>query len=51
MTDRTADITGVLQRFLRRKHRSPQLDSFRDALTREILLTERMRIKAVIITV
>jgi adenylate cyclase len=51
VTDQTGDITGLLPRFLRRKASSPVLDGFRDALTREILLTERMRIKAVIITV
>src|SRR5271168_1927366 len=40
----------LLRRFQRRKDRSPALAQFHDALTREILLTERMRIKAVIIT-
>jgi adenylate cyclase len=39
-----------LRRFQRRKERSPALAQFHDALTREILLTERIRIKAVIIT-
>ncbi|HEY0912473.1 MAG TPA: adenylate/guanylate cyclase domain-containing protein, partial [Bradyrhizobium sp.] len=39
-----------LRRFLRRKDDTPALAQFRDALTREILLTERIRIKAVIIT-
>jgi adenylate cyclase len=51
VTDRTGDIIGLLPRFMRRKDPSPVLDGFRNALTREILLTERMRIKAVIITV
>jgi adenylate cyclase len=39
-----------LRRFLRRPDHTPALAQFRDALTREILLTERIRIKAVIIT-
>jgi adenylate cyclase len=42
--------TGILWRFLRRKDRSVELAQFHDALAREILLTERLRIKAVIVT-
>jgi adenylate cyclase len=38
------------RRWLRPKDHSPMLAGFRDALTREILLTERLRIRAVIIT-
>src|ERR1700760_1920486 len=34
----------------RRKDHSAALSGFRDSLTREILLTERLRIKAVILT-
>ena len=41
----------LLRRFLRRKDHTAVLAQFRDALTREILLTERLRVKAVIITV
>ena len=41
----------LLRRFLRRKDDTAVLAQFRDALTREILLTERLRVKAVIITV
>jgi adenylate cyclase len=41
----------LLFRLLGRHHHSPVLASFRDALTREILLTERLRIKAVILAV
>lgn len=40
----------ILRRWLRRKPHSATLSGFRDALTREILLTERLRIKAVILT-
>jgi adenylate cyclase len=39
-----------LRRLIRRRDRTPALAQFHDALTREILLTERIRIKAVIIT-
>jgi adenylate cyclase len=45
------DATGLLRRFLKPRDRGPELDQFRDALTREILLTERLRVKTVIITV
>jgi adenylate cyclase len=41
----------LLRRFLRRNDRSLGLAGFHDALTREILLTERLRIKAVIVSV
>jgi adenylate cyclase len=41
----------VLRRFLGRNDRSLVPAGFRDALTREILLTEILRIKAVIVTV
>jgi adenylate cyclase len=41
----------LLRRFLRRKTHTPVLAQYRDALTREILLTERLRVKAVIVTV
>lgn len=51
MSSRKDGAVGLLRRFLRRKDRSPELAQFHDALTREILLTERMRVKAVIITV
>jgi adenylate cyclase len=43
-------MAWIAQRWLRRKEHSPMLAGFRDALTREILLTERLRIKAVVIT-
>jgi adenylate cyclase len=46
--DRAIDL---LRRFLQRKDHTPALAQFRDALTREILLTERLRVKAVISTV
>jgi adenylate cyclase len=42
--------TGWIARWRRRKDNSVTLSGFRDALTREILLTERLRIKAVILT-
>ncbi len=45
------DGIGFLRRLLRRKDHAPVLAPFHDALTREILLTERLRVKAVIITV
>ncbi len=41
----------LLRRFLRRTDHTAALAQFRDALSREILLTERLRVKAVIITV
>jgi adenylate cyclase len=41
----------LLRRFLRRTDPTAALAQFRDALAREILLTERLRVKAVIITV
>jgi adenylate cyclase len=45
------DGIGLLGRLLRRKDHAPVPAAFRDALTREIILTERLRVKAVIITV
>jgi len=45
------DGSKFLQRFLGRRDHAPVLAGFRDALTREILLTEQLRIKTVIITV
>jgi adenylate cyclase len=45
------DGIGFLRRWLRRKDHTPVPAPFRDALTREIILTERLRVKAVIITV
>jgi adenylate cyclase len=45
------DAPGLLRRLLKPKDQGPELAQFRDALTREILLTERLRVKAVIITV
>jgi len=44
------NATGSLRRFSKPKDGAPELAQFRDALTREILLTERLRVKAVIIT-
>jgi len=44
------DGIGFLRRLLRKDH-AQVLAPFHDALTREILLTERLRVKAVIITV
>jgi adenylate cyclase len=46
----TDDGIGFLRRLLRKDH-AQVLAPFHDALTREILLTERLRVKAVIITV
>jgi adenylate cyclase len=40
----------ISRRWLRRKAHSAMLSGFRDALTREILLTERLRVQAVIVT-
>ena len=51
MLKRTDRRLELLRRFLRRKSHTPVLAQFRDALTREILLTERLRVKAVIVTV
>jgi adenylate cyclase len=42
--------TWIPSRWLRRKDHSAMLAGFRDALTREILLTERLRVRTVIIT-
>jgi adenylate cyclase len=42
---------AVLRRFLGRNDRALVPDAFRHALTREILLTERLRVQTVIITV
>jgi adenylate cyclase len=47
-TDRRLEL---LRRFLRRKSHTPVLAQFRDALMREIVLTERLRVRAVIVTV
>jgi adenylate cyclase len=41
----------LLRRFLGRNRRPPALAGFHDALTREIILTERLRVKAVIVMV
>jgi adenylate cyclase len=46
-----ADGIKFFRRLLRRKDDTPVLVQFRGALTREILLTERLRVKAVIVTV
>jgi adenylate cyclase len=51
VSDRQDRGTRVLRRFLRQKDRTPVLAQYRDALTREIILTERLRVKAVIVTV
>ena len=50
MPDLKDNATGSLRRFSKPKDGAPELTQFRDALTREILLTERLRVKAVIIT-
>ena len=50
MASRKDPATQLLRRFVRRREHTPALAQFHDALTREILLTERMRIKGVIIT-
>ena len=50
MSDRSGGQGWLARRWLRRKDHSAVLSGFRDALTREILLTERLRIKAVILT-
>jgi adenylate cyclase len=47
-TDRRLEL---LRRFLRRKSHAPVLAQYRDALMRETLLTERLRVRAVIVTV
>ena len=51
MSSQRDRATALLRRFLRRKDHTAELAQFRDALTREVLLTERLRVKAVIITV
>ena len=51
MSSQKDDGSKFLQRFLGRRDHAPVLAGFRDALTREILLTEQLRIKTVIITV
>lgn len=51
MPDLKDNATRSLRRFSKPKDGAPELVQFRDALTREILLTERLRVKAVIITV
>ncbi len=50
MSDQSGRNGWIARRWLRRKDHSVTLSGFRDALTREILLTERLRIKAVILT-
>jgi adenylate cyclase len=50
VASRKDPATQLLRRFVRRREHTPALAQFHDALTREILLTERMRIKGVIIT-
>ena len=44
-------MMALRRRWLERGDRAPELAGFRDALTREILLTERLRIKALIVTI
>ena len=51
MPSRESHGMTVLRRFLGRNDRSLVPADFREALTREILLTEILRIKAVIVTV
>jgi adenylate cyclase len=51
VSERRDRAMELLRRFLRRNDHSQVLSGFRDALTRETLLTERLRIKAVIVTV
>jgi adenylate cyclase len=51
MTSPESHGRTVLRRWLGRHDRSLVPDGFRDALTREILLTEILRVKAVIVTV
>jgi adenylate cyclase len=51
MTSLESHGMTVLRRLLGRHDRSLVPDGFRDALTREILLTEILRVKAVIVTV
>src|ERR1700761_8017935 len=51
MTSRESHGMTVLRRFLGRNDRSLVPAGFREALSREILLTEILRIKAVIVTV
>jgi adenylate cyclase len=48
MSDQSERKGWTARRWLRRKDHSVTLSGFRDALTREILLTERLRVKAVI---
>ena len=48
MSDQSGRKGWIARRWLRRKDHSATLSGFRDALTREILLTERLRVKAVI---
>jgi adenylate cyclase len=50
VSDRTNHGIRTLRRLLRRD-RPPVPAGFRDALTREILVTERLRIKAVMVTI
>jgi adenylate cyclase len=51
VSDRKNRGIGMLPRLPRRQERAPVLAQFRDAMTRETLLTERLRVNAVIITV
>ena len=48
MASRKDPATRWLRRLIRRRQHAPALAQYHDALTREILLTERIRIKAVI---
>jgi adenylate cyclase len=51
LSDRKDHGMEAFRRLLGRGDRPPVPAGFRDALTREILLTERLRIKAVVITI
>jgi adenylate cyclase len=51
LSDRNDNAMEVLRRLLGRGNRPPVPAGFRDALTREILVTERLRIKAVLVTI
>jgi adenylate cyclase len=51
LSDRKDNAMEMLRRLIGRGHRPPMPAGFRDALTREILVTEQLRIKAVVVTV
>jgi adenylate cyclase len=51
VSNRKDDGPRFLRRFIGRKDDAPELAGFREALTLEILVTERLRITAVIVTV